>query len=197
MTKKQPFVYLLLFLFWSAECYAHGPIKGIGDFYNGVLHPFFVPTHLLLLISIGLLVGQRGVDSNVRSFLAFVMGIVLGLLFSNSSLQMQMDLILLIPVVLIGGLVAVNVSINSYLIAALSLFAGFLVGFDSPQDALSDNAIAVGYLGLVTGAFLLFFNAIGLADFAGKFRWAAIGVRVMGSWTLSISLLMLVFSFEN
>lgn len=38
---------------------AHSPIKGVGTFYSGLLHPALVPAHLLALIAVGLLIGQN------------------------------------------------------------------------------------------------------------------------------------------
>jgi hydrogenase/urease accessory protein HupE len=40
----------------------HGPralaIKGAGDFVNGLLHPLITPTHLLIIVGIGLMAGR-------------------------------------------------------------------------------------------------------------------------------------------
>ena len=40
--------------------FAHSPIEGIDSFYNGLLHPVFVPAHILLILGLGLLFGQKG-----------------------------------------------------------------------------------------------------------------------------------------
>ena len=42
---------------------AHSPMQGIGNFYGGILHPILVPSHLLALLSLGLLIGQSGVSA--------------------------------------------------------------------------------------------------------------------------------------
>ena len=39
---------------------AHGTIPGINQFYNGVMHPFLAPAHLLSLLALALLAGQQG-----------------------------------------------------------------------------------------------------------------------------------------
>ena len=42
---------------------AHGPMPGVGSFYGGLLHPVMVPSHLITLVALGLLIGQRGLGA--------------------------------------------------------------------------------------------------------------------------------------
>ncbi|NBV85384.1 MAG: hypothetical protein EBS01_03775, partial [Verrucomicrobia bacterium] len=38
---------------------AHGTIDGIGDIWNGILHPLREPAHLLVVLGLALLAAQR------------------------------------------------------------------------------------------------------------------------------------------
>ncbi len=49
----------MIFLLLPTQAQAHTPIKGLGGFASGFLHPFFTPPHLLVLLALGVLLGQR------------------------------------------------------------------------------------------------------------------------------------------
>ena len=44
-------------------------MQGIGEFYGGILHPIVVPAHVLALVMLGLLAGQRGMAAVRRTYL--------------------------------------------------------------------------------------------------------------------------------
>jgi urease accessory protein len=62
----------LLFVVAAAPASAHSPVKGIGTFYNGMLHPYLVPAHLLVLLALGLMIGQHAPGSSRYSLPTFV-----------------------------------------------------------------------------------------------------------------------------
>jgi len=49
----------LLLLSLPATADAHTAISGVGDFFGGALHPLMTPTHLLVLLALGLLAAQH------------------------------------------------------------------------------------------------------------------------------------------
>ena len=61
----------------ASGAWAHGEIKGVGAFYSGVLHPFLSPAHLIALVALGLLFGQRGVLASGQAMAALVAATVL------------------------------------------------------------------------------------------------------------------------
>ena len=71
---------LLGLAFFPQLAHAHSPIEGIGDFYNGMLHPLLVPSHVLLLLALGLLRGQQGLRSMRYGLPLFVLTLCVGLL---------------------------------------------------------------------------------------------------------------------
>jgi hypothetical protein len=58
---------------------AHAPIKGIGVFYNGVLHLLFVPSQMLPVTALGLLLGQHSPQLSRCGWFAFVAAFWFGL----------------------------------------------------------------------------------------------------------------------
>ena len=62
MIPRRAAILLITILITPGTALAHGSIEGIGDFYSGILHPALVPAHLLVLLSLGLLLGQQGLS---------------------------------------------------------------------------------------------------------------------------------------
>jgi hydrogenase/urease accessory protein HupE len=176
---------------------AHSPIKGIENFYSGLLHPVFVPAHLLLLIALGLLVGQKGVNENQASFLAFLITTAIGLIAAWFSIGGEKEMYLLSGAAIIGLLVASNLPMRTHWCAIIAALAGLLIGMDSTQEALTGRKKFVTLLGTGIGIYLVFLYAMGLADYFNKKPWQKVGVRVMGSWIAASSILVLAFSFAS
>ena len=49
----------LVFALTAQPAMAHPPPLGIGGFAGGLLHPLFVPAHLLAVLALGMLIGQQ------------------------------------------------------------------------------------------------------------------------------------------
>ena len=186
----------LLALVVSEPALAHSPIEGIGSFYNGLFHPVLVPAHLLLLISLGLLIGQKGIGENRAALAVFLVTTAIGLIGAWFSLGGEMELVLLSAAAIIGLLIASNLSIGRYLSAILAALVGLLIGIDSAQETLWGKAKLVTLTGSGVGICLLFINSILFADYFNNKPWQKIGVRVIGSWVAASSLLVLALSYS-
>ena len=83
---------LAVLLAVSGEASAHGSIQGIDHFSGGLLHPLVEPTHLISLVALGLLVGQRGIAKAEAALFCFATGVAAGLIcaaFGRSISGMQ------------------------------------------------------------------------------------------------------------
>ena len=187
----------LLVLAVSEPALAHSPIKGIGNFYNGLLHPVLVPAHWLLLIALGLLIGQKGIYVNRAAFAVFLVTTAIGLIGAWLSVGGEMEMILLSAAAIIGLLIASNLSIGSYLSAILAALVGLLIGIDSAQETLSGRAKLITLIGTGVGICLLLIYSMGFADYFNKKPWQRVGVRVIGSWVAASSLLVLALSYSS
>jgi urease accessory protein len=196
MSAKRYAIVCLLALAVCEPALAHSPIKGIGNFYNGLLHPLFVPAHLLLLIALGLLIGQKGIYENRAAVAVFLVTTAIGLFGAWFSIGGEMEILLLSAAAIIGLLIASNLSIGNYLSAIIAALVGFFIGIDSAQETLSGKVKLVTLIGSGVGIYLLLLYSMGFADYFNKKLWQKIGVRVIGSWVAASSLLVLALSFS-
>ena len=161
--------------------FAHAPIKGIGTFYNGVLHPVLVPAHLLLIFGLGLLLGQHAPRASRVGWFGFVVAFWTGL--AGASLGYSIPDVVLLGLALSAGLLVALERIGHLGIAfALAVAAGLCLGLDSAPEGIAEGERWLALLGTATGGVLLISYVGGLA--AGLVRpWQRIGVRIAGSWT--------------
>jgi hydrogenase/urease accessory protein HupE len=183
--------YLACLLLVPEFAFAHGPIKGIGNFYNGILHPVFVPAHMLLLTAMGLLIGQKGIEKNLSALASFALGAFIGLSLAWFSFGFDMETYLLCGALVLGILVALELTISPALVALLAFFTGLFIGMDSTQETLTGRDKATALFGTGIGLYVLQLYPMGLAEYFSKKPWQKIGIRVIGSWITAISFLVL------
>jgi urease accessory protein len=184
-------IFLTLLLVLPDVAYAHMPIKGINNFYNGVLHPALVPSHLLLLIALGVLFGQQGPKENQAAIKVFLLATVLGLVTAGFSAGGNVEVILLIGASIIGLLVAASLHLPVYWCAIIGALAGFVIGLDSAQETLLGKEKIVSLFGTGVGVYLLMVYATGFTYYFNKKPWQKVGVRIIGSWVAASSFLVL------
>jgi hydrogenase/urease accessory protein HupE len=187
---------LISLVLLAAPCtaIAHSPIKGLNSFYNGLLHPVFVPAHLLLLIAVGLFIGQQGVKSNQFALVSFVIATVIGLIVAWFSVDIEIELFVLVGAAIIGLLIATNPVIGVFWSSLIAATAGFFLGADSTQETLQGKEKFITLLGSGVAIYFLLLYPIALAENFKKKQWLEIGIRVLGSWVAAISLLVLALS---
>jgi hydrogenase/urease accessory protein HupE len=160
---------------------AHAPIKGIGTFYNGVLHPVLVPAHLLTIFGLGLLLGQHAPQASRVGWFSFVVAFWAGLAGTRLGYAVP-DVVLLALALCAGLLVALDRIGHLGIAFVLAAAAGFCLGLDSAPEGIAEGERWLALLGTATGGVLLISYVGGFA--AGLVRpWQRIGVRIAGSWT--------------
>ena len=184
-------VALFVLLLLPGIALAHSPIKGLNHFYNGFLHPLFVPAHLLCLLALGLLFGQQGPREHTPSILAFLAATVFGWVGTLFFDPFAAETVLLAGAALLGLLIAARRVVPVYLSAVLGAVLGVAIGLDSGLDELSGNQRLASLLGSGIGIYLLLLYPMALADYFGKRPWQQVAVRVMGSWIAASALLVL------
>ncbi len=176
---------------------AHSPIEGIDNFYSGLLHPVFVPAHLLLLIALGLFIGHRGVKDNQAALLVFLIAVALGLIAAWFSFGVELEVLILTGAASLGILIATSLELNRYWCASIAALAGLSLGIDSSQDTLSGAEKSAALLGNGLGLYLLILYPTAAADRFNKKPWQKIGVRIIGSWIAASALLVLALSYSS
>ncbi|MEF7613252.1 HupE/UreJ family protein [Aquincola sp. MAHUQ-54] len=176
-----------------AAAWAHGEIKGIGAFYSGLLHPFVSPSHLIALLALGLLFGQRGVPASRHAMAALMAALAAGLGFSGRAGGLEPELPLLALAALLGGTVVAARQWPALALGLLSLLVGLAVGLGSAPDGMGGSQRWSALLGTMIGASLCTACVAGLVHGARR-PWARIGVRVVGSWLTASAILVLTLT---
>ncbi len=176
---------------------AHSPIEGLGNFYNGLLHPVLVPAHLLLLVAAGLFLGQQGPKSIPFVLGTFAFAITSGLTVAWFSVATETETYILALSAALGLVIAVGPKVAMHWYIPVTMLAGFLLGMDSAQEELSGREKFVALFGSGIVIYLLILYPMSLAEYLHKKAWQRIGVRVVGSWIAASSLLVLALSFSS
>ena len=134
MTGKRFALVCLLALLLPETSLAHSPIQGIGNFYNGLLHPVLVPAHLLLLIALGLFLGQQGIKRVELALGVFAAATLAGLVLAWFSIGAGIEILVLALSAAIGLLVAISLHVPLIWCVVIALLAGLLLGIDSAQE---------------------------------------------------------------
>jgi urease accessory protein len=176
---------------------AHSPIPGIGGFYNGLLHPLLVPAHLLVLIGLGLWLGQQALPRIEAALIAFSLLLAVGLALAAFVAPGAGQTSLLLACALgVGLLVAAARPLPRYATAAVAGLIALLVGLDSAPDAAGTQATLIVLLGVGVGVHLLLLNIVALTSYAHQ-PWLKVGVRVLGSWSAASALLVLALALRR
>lgn len=191
---------ILLFLslmFLPQLALAHSPIKGIGSFLNGMLHPLLVPAQVLIILALGLWIGQHQPAKNKASVLVFLFATIVGLVVSYFSMTNDVSLLLLMGATIIGLIIISGITLPPVFTIFLGLFAGFIVGLDSAQEALTGKAKILSLFGSGVGIYFLLLYAMAISETLSVRHWQIIAIRVIASWLSASAMMVLALSFSH
>jgi urease accessory protein len=178
--------------------FAHATWLGAGSFLSGVVHPLNVPAHLLLLVATGLLISQ-GVPLRLRGAVVVIVGgAAAGLVVTPWLPESGAVRGLLTGWTGVVGLVVVADWLKSRVArAVLAGIAAFLVGLDSTPGAGAMGATLLTLLGTGTAVVLVVANVAFYVSLRPDRFWAHVGVRVLASWIVAASLMLLAFALRG
>lgn len=170
---------------------AHVAIEGAGDFTAGLIHPFFVLSHLLVIVALGLLLAQQPFASTKFAIAAFVAALLGG--FGAGALELAAAFpargVLLAAAVSLGLLVAWARVQPRAVPVILAAAAGLAIGIDSfPEDGAFWSVLA-GITGTALSVSILLINVLAGAGYLTQ-GWQRIGMRVVGSWIGACALMV-------
>ena len=184
--------------FSPAAALAHTSIQGMGEFISGLAHPITTPAHILILLGLGLFAGQHWMTKFKVPILTFVALAAMALILTTTGWVKPVHPAVLLCVALCAGsLVALEKPIPPAAAAALFAVAAIVIGFDSGLEkgsglvvgkTLAGTWISVSVVVIYTG----FYVSLGIHK-----KWLRIGIRIMGSWIVAISLMVLAFALKN
>lgn len=179
----------------APAAHAHTTVEGLDKFTNGLIHPLFVTTHVLLLVALGLLVSKQRPFDPRKPLLAFAIAALAGLAMGLKPLP---------PAILIGAAVAIAIvlaadwKLHAKLRIPFAILAGLLLGMDSHPENLPDRmALLKAVLGVWIGLNVWFMTAAYYPSLLPEKKWASYAVRILASWIIAIAVMVLALSFRK
>lgn len=189
---------LLVLFAGPATALAHTQVEGVPDVLNGLLHPLGTPSHLLILLGLGLLAGQQSPLNLKTPLLAFLPLSAAALLLTITGAITSVYPPVLIGLALCAGaLVALEAPLPRLACMALFAAAALALGFDSAVETGSRAAVLQRLFGTWLSLSLVVFNLAYYVSLWAKAKWQKVGIRVLGSWLIAISFLVLAFSLRR
>jgi len=170
-----------------ASALAHAPIPGVGAFWNGLVHPMLALPHLLVLVGLGLLLGQNAPRGSRAGLAAFAFALVVAVALARTPGPAPA---ILAAVSAAAGLAVALERAHPALVVLLALAGAAAVGLDSAPEGTAGDVLARG--GVIAGALMTVILVGGLAA-ALERGWQRVGLRAGGSWIAAASILILAF----
>ncbi len=177
--------------------FALSPIEGLNSFLDGLLHPLFVSSHLLLLVAIGLYFGQQGIGECLPAIKLFVVSTLAGLAASWFSVAGDAEILVLGEALVIGLLVAARPNLKPYWSLLIGMVCGLSLGLDSAQPDLIVAQRLISLCGSFLGLAVLLLHTTAFADWFRKRHWQRTSVRIIGSWVSASAMLVLALSIST
>jgi len=186
--------------------FAHGLFKGLSSFYNGLLHPIFVPQQVITIIALGLFLGQQAYRGH-QLFFAFAFSLLLGLILigfnvdyienSETSLLAFTSNGLIVIALMASLMVIIKRNVSQIIALPLLIAGGLLIGLDSaPPTALVIREQWLFLLGVSIAVYFLFLYPITFGEYFKKVFWKEMVVRIVASWIAASSLMVWAISFK-
>lgn len=173
---------------------AHTTIEGIDAVYGGLLHPYFVPGHILALIALSLMIGGLDWRGWRTVILVWLAALLAGLGVGAAGVPPWQPAIMLLVMAMFCGVAAAMAWRGNRIAAAIAaILIGLVVGLDSvpddrtagvPWQVLGATAIGAGVFPAYIGALLIRFRR----------DWLGLGIRIAGSWVIAVSAMVLALT---
>jgi hydrogenase/urease accessory protein HupE len=174
---------------------AHLLTTGLGPVYDGISHFALSPEDLIPTVALALLAGQCGTVTSRRVLFVLPVAWLLAGFAGLAAGPLSLPDIGWASFVLLGGLIAANIKLSSAAITALASLLGLVHGFlnGSTMGNLAEGARAL--VGVMASIFVLC-ALVAAAVVASRWQPFRIGVRVLGSWTAALGILLLGWSLR-
>ncbi len=191
---------VFLLLLWSpAHAQAHTTFQGMGEFASGFLHPLTTPPHLLVLLALGLWLGQHAPLRIKEPALVFAGAAAAGLFLTVAGhIGGVYPPVLIVVGLCIGIFVVLGLPMPLWVKLCACGIAALVLTLDSGVDAGVNSAGTVKILAATWVSLVLcVVNFAFYVSLLPSVRWVQTGVRVVGSWIVAIAFLMLAFALRR
>jgi urease accessory protein len=189
---------ILCFAGFTPNAHAHLAVKGLGEVGNGALHPFITPAHALIILALGLLLGQRK-PFELKHPVAMMAPVSAGaLVLTTTGWFPGVYQPLLVAVALCCAVfVVIGRQFPASVYGSLCVVGVLGIGLDSAAEDGTAFAVAKTLIGTWISLNLVIpYIAICASNGADK-PWAATAIRILGSWIVAISLMVLAFALRK
>lgn len=171
----------------------------MNSFYGGLLHPLLTLPHMLVLLGLGLWLGQHPPLKLKIPMLAFAAGCAATLLLTTRIAIPPASQSMVMAVALgCGILVAASARLPLGLRAAVAAVAATAVALDSGVDgAPTALATTLTLLGTWISTTVLVANVAYYTSLCPPRQWVQIALRITGSWMAAASVLVLAFALKG
>jgi hydrogenase/urease accessory protein HupE len=176
-------------LFLPAPAAAHLVTTGLGPVYDGIGHLLLTPEDLAPAIALSLYCGLRGAEISRFAIFIFPLAWLLGGLCGTMMAFEPSFPLSTFSFLLIGILVAADISLPLLIVAPMTVIIGFTHGVLN-GIVLKPGSGVLGLVGIMSALFVLV-TIFSAAVVSIRQSWARIVVRVIGSWVAASGLLMI------
>jgi urease accessory protein len=159
-------------------------------FFGGVMQ-FFIPSHLLAVVALGLLAGQEARRLPLEALAAFAIGLTAASIAIASAIrETPASLGLLVLAATIAGLVVVAYPVSNWLVGVMAFATGSALPLNAPPHEITIANAVASQAGFAAAAMM----TLGLATMPAmlaRHPWQRIGVRIVGSWIAASAVLVL------
>jgi hypothetical protein len=174
---------------------AHLISTGLGPVYDGITHFALTPEDLLPVLALAALAGLRGNEHARRVIFVLPLAwLVAGMAGAASGVAVP-DVLAWLPLLVLGGLVASDLSLSPTATTVIAGLTGAALGFANGGAMVHAGA---GFRGIAGSAGAVFVAATLAAAGASAWHagWLRIVWRVAGSWIAAGGLLLLGWSLR-
>jgi urease accessory protein len=152
---------------------------------------FFIPSHLLAVVALGLLAGQEAQRLSLAALVAFAIGLLAGSIAVASAVRENpASLGLLVLATTAAGLVVLAYPVSRWLVGVMAFATGSALALNAPPHEITiANAIA-SQASFAVVAMAIVALVMTIAVFARR-PWQRIGLRIAGSWIAASAILVL------
>lgn len=168
---------------------AHLVETGLGPFYDGASHLVVSPEYWVPIVGVALFAGLNGKSAARSAVLVHPSGWLTGTLLGGLSDAPDLNAPTWLILMLIGGLVAVDIRLSTWLNVVLYGVSGLILGYSNGLAAVHSAQPTRAALGATAVVFIV--TALAAATAAAASGWTRIAVRVAGSWIAASGLLAL------
>jgi hydrogenase/urease accessory protein HupE len=180
-----------------ASALAHGSLA-VGDFYTGMLHPFLHFETVLPIVALALWSGQLADARAWHLPLVFLGAALVGAVAGMLSIEPCVGRwFLLLPMLVLGLLVAVRGSLPVWLAIVMVLLFGVGQGQANTYDPGREIERPLLFLAGFGSAIGLVLFHVATRVFRYRAFWVQTAVRVLGSWIAATGLLVLVLEWAE